>query len=82
MESNSVQTARMRDQLNAKLPLKKKLWKHLVQSKIRHQAKVLGKESAVYSHLMAMANKVRSGDPENLEAQASKKYWGCFSKFL
>ena len=76
--ANSVQTARLKDQLSAKLPLKKKLWKQIIQAKIRHQAAVLGPESSAYNGLLAMARQVRSGDPENLEAQAAKKYWKCY----
>ncbi len=78
VESNSVQTERMRGQLLAKEPIKKQMWKQLVQSKIRHQAEVLGKDCRAYEGLQEMANAVKSGDPENKEAQASKLYWKYF----
>ena len=75
---NSVQTARMRAQVGAKEPLKKQLWRQLMVAKIGHQAKVLGPDSAAYESLQGLARRVRSGDPENVEAQASRKYWPAF----
>jgi CRISPR-associated protein Cas1 len=44
----------------------------------RHQAKVVKQSEITHKALRAMAEKVRSGDPENLEAQASRKYWPVF----
>lgn len=80
VEANSVQTARMRDQLEAKEPLKKRLWKQLVVAKIRHQAAILGAESPGYEGLSEMAQKVKSGDPDNKEAHASKLFWKYYSQ--
>ncbi len=76
--ANSVQTQRMREQLAAKEPLKKQLWRQLVQAKIRHQAVVLGKDHELYRPLRELAAAVRSGDAGNIEAQASKRYWQAF----
>lgn len=73
--ANSVQTQRMREQLEAKEPLKKQLWKQLVVAKIRHQAAVLGEGNNGYAGLLELARQVKSGDPNNIEAQASKLYW-------
>lgn len=78
VESNTVQTERFRLQIEAKEPIKKRLWKQIVQTKIKHQAKVAGKDSDVYKSLMALRARVRSGDPSNIEAQASKKYWSVY----
>ena len=82
VESNSIQTSRMRDQLAVKEPLKKQIWKQIVQAKIKHQAKILGPDRNAYHGLLAMAKSVRSGDPENREAQASKLYWKYFGDEL
>jgi len=57
-------------------PLKKRLWQNLVKAKIRNQARLLkklAKNSA--DRLFAMAERVNSGDPENIEAQAARIYW-------
>lgn len=75
IESNSLQTERFRQQIEAKEPVKKRLWKQIVRAKIKHQAKLVGKDSQVYKSLMALRERVRSGDPENMESQASRKFW-------
>jgi len=78
IESNSVQTERFRQQIEAKEPVKKRLWKQIVKAKIKHQAKLAGKDSDLYRALMIMRENVRSGDPENIEAQASRKFWPIY----
>ena len=75
VDSNNLQAERYRYQIDAKEPLKKNLWKQIVQAKIKHQAKVVKDYPKAYAALKAMATKVRSGDPDNIEAQASRKYW-------
>lgn len=78
IESNSVQTERFRQQIEAKEPVKKRLWKQIVQAKIKHQARLAGKDSDIYKSLMILRHRVRSGDPSNIEAQASKKFWSVY----
>jgi len=78
LESNSVQTERFRHQTTAKEPLKKQLWKQVVRAKIRHQAKLVQDDDITYKWLKTLAAKVRSGDPENIEAQASKRFWRAY----
>ena len=78
IESNSVQTERFRQQIEAKEPVKKRLWKQIIRAKIKHQAKLVGKDSDVYKTLMVLRERVRSGDPENVEAQASRKFWPVY----
>lgn len=78
LESNSVQCERFRYQVEAKGPLKKQLWKQVIGAKILHQAKVVKDDEGAYKWLKVLAGKVRSGDPANVEAQASKRYWGAY----
>jgi CRISPR-associated protein Cas1 len=78
LESHSVQTERFREQAAASEPLKKRLWQQLIQGKIAHQAAIVADDEATYRALKAMEKRVRSGDPENIEAQASKRYWASF----
>jgi len=78
LESHSTQTERFRQQIEAKEPVKKRLWKQLVQAKIKHQARIVGADSEVYPALMALRKRVRSGDPSNIEAQASRKFWASY----
>ena len=67
---------RIHDQIDAKQPVKKRLWKQLVVAKIKAQAANLNNQSPAYKKLINLAKEVRSGDPSNIEAQAAKVYWG------
>lgn len=58
-----------------------RLWKHLMQAKIRNQsAIIMTYDTVVGERLYAMAERVKNGDPENLEAQAARLYFYTFSK--
>jgi len=74
-QNNSLQTRRLRDQTRSPVPLRKALWKQVVQGKIRNQAAVIGKDRPAGRKLTAMISRVRSGDPSNVEAQAARAYW-------
>ena len=78
LDRNSVQTERFRQQINVKEPVKKQLWKQIVHAKIKHQAKLLGKDNECYKSLMTLRHRVKSGDTSNIEAQASRKFWPAF----
>ncbi|MEO0569765.1 MAG: type II CRISPR-associated endonuclease Cas1 [Pseudomonadota bacterium] len=56
-------------------PKQKRLWQSLVQGKILAQAYVLEAEGHVANDLRMMARRVKSGDPDNLEARAARAYW-------
>ncbi len=70
-----AQQRRMECQLDASLPLKKRLWANLVASKIRHQGAVLAAQGHNADVFTVLSRSVRSGDPENMEAQAARRYW-------
>jgi CRISPR-associated protein Cas1 len=74
-QENALLTQRLAAQVAASLPLKKRLWKQLVQAKIRHQAGALPEEAPARRKLAALVSTVRSGDPANVEAHASRLYW-------
>lgn len=62
-------------QLSATEPKKKRLWQSIVRAKISNQAaclQLLGKEGSV---LKALTGRVRSGDPDNIEATAAQMYF-------
>ncbi|CAN5405596.1 type II CRISPR-associated endonuclease Cas1 [soil metagenome] len=66
----------MRQQMALDKPTAKRTWTHLVRSKIANQAECLELASQTGAdYLRAMAQKVRSGDPDNIEAQASAFYF-------
>ncbi|MFZ7173412.1 type II CRISPR-associated endonuclease Cas1 [[Pasteurella] aerogenes] len=64
-------------QLEASQPQKKQLWQRIVQQKIRNQAFVLTQSHhpKEAKRLYAMAGLVKSGDKENIEAQAAQLYF-------
>ena len=75
MTANHTYTEKLRYQIDASLPLKKQLWRQTIQAKIHNQGlllKSMGKDAAP---LFRWCNKVRSGDPDNYEAQAAAWYW-------
>lgn len=75
LEGHHAQAARMRAQVAAPKPLVKQMWRQIVAAKIRMQGQVLaanGREAGAFNLL---ARKVRSGDPDNVEAQAARRYW-------
>ncbi len=71
-------TAIARLQVDAGAPLKKRLWQKIVRAKILNQAAVLQRAAVgKIPPLKEMAARVRSGDPENVEAQAARAYWAA-----
>jgi CRISPR-associated protein Cas1 len=78
LESNTVQTERFRVQIEAKEPVKKQLWRQIIRAKIAHQADVVKDDEQASKFLWGLRDKVRSGDPDNIEAQASKRFWAAF----
>lgn len=62
-------------QLEASVPNKKRLWQQIVQQKIRQQIESLSAAGRATVQLQRMVKKVKSGDPDNIEAQAAQRYW-------
>lgn len=75
VEGHHVQAMRMRFQLEASKPLQKRLWQAVVQAKIMRQKAALEMLQRPVDGFDDLARKVRSGDPDNVEAQAARKYW-------
>jgi CRISPR-associated protein Cas1 len=75
VDAHHVQTGRMNDQIAAELPLKKRLWAQLVRAKIVAQAATLAAVGAPNEGFFLLSRKVRSGDPDNVEAEAARRYW-------
>jgi CRISPR-associated protein Cas1 len=74
--AHSTQSSVLNSQIAASLPTKKRLWASIVSAKIANQARALevcGSSGA--EGLREVARRVRSGDPENLEAYAARIYW-------
>ena len=75
LEGHHVQALRMRCQLEASRPLCKRLWQAVVKAKIGQQMKTLELLGLPGDGLRPLARRVRSGDPDNVEAQAARLYW-------
>lgn len=75
LEGHHAQNARIRAQWEASRPLCKQLWRRVVIAKIQWQAAVLYTFGHQASAFDLLARKVGSGDPENVEAQAARRYW-------
>ncbi len=65
----------MSDQAKAGAALKKRLWQQIVRAKILAQGATLEAVGAPAGGFYLLARKVRSGDPENVEAEAARRYW-------
>ncbi len=65
----------MRAQADLSEPKRKRFWQRIVRAKIENQANVLERAGQPSRDLQRMARKVRSGDPDNVEAQAARAYW-------
>jgi len=77
IEGMGESASRARAQVEATEPLKKRLWQRIIKEKIARQGHVLhmqGKETSA-GNLDWLSRNVASGDPDNKEAQAARKYW-------
>ncbi len=75
LDAHHVQTERHRAQVETSAPVRKRAWQAIVRAKIVQQATVLSHFTGSHGGLVPMARRVRSGDPDNLEAQAAQRYW-------
>lgn len=76
VDGNYQQAKRFDAQLAASQPLIKRLWAEIVKSKLQQQAAALEATGVLAVPLSTLVRKVRSGDPDNLEAQGARRYWG------
>lgn len=75
LQAHFAQAERMRAQAMASVPTRKRLWKQIVQAKIKAQGAILLELRGDDQGLAELAQRVRSGDTGNAEAQASRRYW-------
>jgi len=76
LDGHHVQAKRIEAQIAASLPTHKRLWAAIVKSKLEQQAAALEAAGAPTAPLTALVRKVKSGDPENIEGQGARRYWG------
>lgn len=76
LEGHHAQNARMQAQLGVSKPLMKQLWRQIVSAKIMMQGSLLAARGVAGAEAFPfIARRVTSGDKENLEAQAARRYW-------
>lgn len=75
LADNELIAQRHAAQAVCKLPVKKQLWRQIVRQKIRAQADNLPSHLPQRRKMLALADRVRSGDPANAEGQAAQVYW-------
>jgi len=70
-----LQVERFRQQATASRSLCKRLWRQVVRAKIGAQSALLSERLGDDRGIGPSARRVKSGDPDNVEAQAARKYW-------
>ncbi|WP_349903562.1 type II CRISPR-associated endonuclease Cas1 [Parafrigoribacterium humi] len=75
IDGNFAQSGRIEKQIEASRPTTKRLWQQVVRAKLDMQSMALEVMGVDSSPVRAMIPRVRSGDPENFEAQAARLYW-------
>ncbi|WP_245584071.1 type II CRISPR-associated endonuclease Cas1 [Rubritepida flocculans] len=68
-------SARMAAQIARTRGMEKRLWQRIVAQKIRAQGWALARAGAPAGAFARLAREVKPGDPDNLEAQAARRYW-------
>lgn len=75
LETNTIQQEIFRVQLEVSQPTKKRIWKNIIENKIRNQAALLNKLGLDGNALKPYYMNVLSGDSDNREGAAAKIYW-------
>ena len=75
VDGNYHQAKRFDAQIAISKPTLKRLWAEIVRSKIQQQACVIEAIGNNSIPLQKLMSKVKSGDPDNIEAQAARLYW-------
>ena len=84
ISSHTQQVERLNLQVAASKPTTKRLWKQIVEAKVKAQAANLpappeDAHACIYHRKMqVLVSEVKSGDPTNVEAQAAKIYWSAW----
>ena len=75
LEGNKTLQESHKYQIEASAPLKKQMWKQLVEAKIKNQAALLNRFGKDGDILKPFYMNVRSGDTDNREGAAARIYW-------
>lgn len=75
LDGNTTLQETYRYQTDATLPMKKRAWKQIVESKIRNQSDLLNKLGLNGDILKQYHMNVKSGDSNNREGASARVYW-------
>ncbi len=74
-EGNNLHQKILKQQLSISEPIRKSLWKQVIQCKITEQANTLKQFNKPFARLEKIATEVKSGDSTNCEGLAAQYYW-------
>lgn len=74
-EGNTLHNRVLKDQIAITEPNRKRIWKQIVQEKIGQQVETLEVFGITSAALTRLSQNVKTGDRENCEAQAARRYW-------
>lgn len=77
LEGNTTLQESHQCQIEASLPLKKQMWKQLIEVKIKNQAALLDRVGKNGNALKPFYMNVKSGDTDNREGAAARLYWAA-----
>ena len=75
LDNNITQGETLRNQMAASEPLKKQMWKQIVEAKIKNQSRLLDKTAHNGTILRPYYQNVKSGDTDNREGIAARLYF-------
>ena len=75
LDNNITQGETLRNQMAASEPLKKQMWKQIVEAKIKNQSRLLDKTAHNGAILRPYYQNVKSGDTDNREGIAARLYF-------
>jgi len=70
-----LQMERLQYQIESSLPIRKRAWQQIIKAKVQAQGRLLLELYGDDRGLIPLADRVQSGDPDNVEGLASRKYW-------
>ncbi|WP_452221127.1 type II CRISPR-associated endonuclease Cas1 [Lacinutrix salivirga] len=78
LNSHHIQQQLFKNQIEASVPFKKKIWQQTVIEKIKNQGILLKTITGKENTFNYLASKVKSGDTTNMEGVAANFYWKSF----
>ncbi len=75
VEGNNLHQKILKQQINITEPVRKNLWKQIIQKKITNQANTLKQFNKNAGRLNKLVTQVKSGDATNCESLAAQYYW-------